>query len=193
MKAKKKFPDLNKDGKITKADILKGRGVFKKGGKIGRGKSKRIKSEVDFDMNLPVPEVRSKSANIAKSKMQQKLAADLARSKGGRYEGSVVPGKDVPRVQLFEDPKTGEFIARPKVSSPAYKKGGKMPKYKKGGGMSGLSAAQKEVYRRGLAAYMSSGNRPKVSQHACAMARVKSDFGKREAAKIRAGKGKKKK
>ena len=30
----KKFPDLNKDGKVTKADILKGRGVpgFKHGG-----------------------------------------------------------------------------------------------------------------------------------------------------------------
>ena len=29
-----KFPDLNKDGKVTKADILKGRGVkgFKAGG-----------------------------------------------------------------------------------------------------------------------------------------------------------------
>ena len=93
-KAGGKFPDLNKDGKITKADILKGRGVFKKGGKKG--------------------------------------------------------------------------------------------------GMSGLSAAQKEVYRRGLAAYMSSGNRPKVSQHAWAMARVKSAFGKKEAAKIRAGKSKKK-
>jgi hypothetical protein len=26
------FPDLNKDGKITRADILKGRGVFKDGG-----------------------------------------------------------------------------------------------------------------------------------------------------------------
>ena len=26
------FPDLNKDGKITRADVLKGRGVFKKGG-----------------------------------------------------------------------------------------------------------------------------------------------------------------
>ena len=26
------FPDLTGDGKITKADILKGRGVFKKGG-----------------------------------------------------------------------------------------------------------------------------------------------------------------
>ena len=48
----------------------------------------------------------------------------------------------------------------------------KKAKKKKGGGMAGLSAAQKEVYRRGLAAYMSSGNRPKVSQHAWAMARV---------------------
>jgi len=88
-----KFPDLNKDGKVTQADILKGRGVFKKGGK-------------------------------------------------------------------------------------------------KGGGMSGLDSAEKQVYKRGLAAYMSSGNRPKTSQHAWAMARVKSAFGKKEAAKIRAGGGK---
>ena len=75
-----------------------------------------------------------------------------------------------------------------------YRKGGsvKKKKKKKGGGMAGLSAAQREVYRRGLAAYMSSGNRPKVSQHAWAMARVKSAFGKREAAKIRAKKAKKK-
>ena len=56
---------------------------------------------------------------------------------------------------------------------------------KKKGGMAGLDAAQKVVYRRGLAAYMSSGNRPKVSQHAWAMARVKSEFGRKEAAKIR--------
>jgi len=35
-KAKKggSFPDLNKDGKVTKADILKGRGVIKNGGKL---------------------------------------------------------------------------------------------------------------------------------------------------------------
>jgi hypothetical protein len=32
------FPDLNKDGKITKADILKGRGVFKKGGAVKKKK-----------------------------------------------------------------------------------------------------------------------------------------------------------
>ena len=29
-----KFPDLNKDGEVTQADILKGRGVYKKGGKV---------------------------------------------------------------------------------------------------------------------------------------------------------------
>ena len=29
MKKKKTFPDLNKDGKITYADILKGRGIEK--------------------------------------------------------------------------------------------------------------------------------------------------------------------
>ena len=34
MKKKKSFPDLNKDGKITKADILKGRGVFAMGGPV---------------------------------------------------------------------------------------------------------------------------------------------------------------
>ena len=28
----KKFPDLTGDGKVTRADILKGRGVFRKGG-----------------------------------------------------------------------------------------------------------------------------------------------------------------
>ena len=30
----KEFPDLNNDGKVTRADVLKGRGVFKKGGWI---------------------------------------------------------------------------------------------------------------------------------------------------------------
>ena len=36
-KNKKKFPDLNKDGKITKADILAGRGVLRqqKNGRYG--------------------------------------------------------------------------------------------------------------------------------------------------------------
>lgn len=38
MKEGGSFPDLNKDGKVTKADILKGRGVFKKGGSVKKKK-----------------------------------------------------------------------------------------------------------------------------------------------------------
>ena len=39
-KGGKSFPDLNKDGKITKADILKGRGVIaKKGATVKKAKS----------------------------------------------------------------------------------------------------------------------------------------------------------
>ena len=36
-KKKKSFPDLNKDGKVTKADVLMGRGVLRKqkSGKYG--------------------------------------------------------------------------------------------------------------------------------------------------------------
>ena len=30
----KKFPDLTGDGKVTQADILKGRGVFQEGGSM---------------------------------------------------------------------------------------------------------------------------------------------------------------
>jgi len=71
--------------------------------------------------------------------------------------------------------------------------GGKVKKYNKGGAFyKSLDAAEKEVYDRGLAAALSDGNRSGVSQHGWATARVKSDFGKKEAAKIRAGKGKKK-
>ena len=36
-----KFPDLTGDGKVTRADVLKGRGVFGKGGKV-RAKKSRV-------------------------------------------------------------------------------------------------------------------------------------------------------
>ena len=32
------FPDLTGDGKVTKADVLKGRGVFKRGGSVNKKK-----------------------------------------------------------------------------------------------------------------------------------------------------------
>jgi hypothetical protein len=47
----KSFPDLNNDGEVTQADILKGRGVYKKGGKV---KKKRYEDggEVEFESKM---------------------------------------------------------------------------------------------------------------------------------------------
>ena len=38
-----KFPDLTGDGKVTRADVLKGRGVFKSGGMAKRGRGCEIR------------------------------------------------------------------------------------------------------------------------------------------------------
>jgi hypothetical protein len=100
-KAKKKFPDLNKDGKITKADILKGRGVFKKGGKV---KAKKAASNA--------PYVSSKSQQTAEKMLDNKL-----RSEGytrGRSDARA------PSFKLTQDTKSGEYRFR------KYSKGGKV-------------------------------------------------------------------
>ena len=58
-----KFPDLTGDGKVTRADVLKGRGVFKNGGK----------SRVNEAGNYTKPGMRKRIFNQIK-----------AGSKGGR-------------------------------------------------------------------------------------------------------------
>ena len=40
---RKSFPDLTGDGKVTRADVLKGRGVFKSGGLAKRGRGCEIR------------------------------------------------------------------------------------------------------------------------------------------------------
>ena len=48
-KVKKKFPDLTGDGKVTRADVLKGRGVFRKGGKANTRRMNRLEELVRVD------------------------------------------------------------------------------------------------------------------------------------------------
>jgi hypothetical protein len=88
----KSFPDLNKDGKITKADILKGRGVIKNGGKIKKAQAgltasnKRV-GPVDpngawtkvQEMNLPPKNVKTK-VSLTKNKQ---LGATKMKMGGG--------------------------------------------------------------------------------------------------------------
>ena len=74
-RAKNKFPDLNKDGKVTFADVLRGR--LKKnqgdGGKVSMGKGGKTKSRVNEAGNYTKPGMRKRIFNRIK-----------AGSKGGR-------------------------------------------------------------------------------------------------------------
>ena len=62
----KDFPDLTGDGKVTRADVLKGRGVFKKGG-VAKATKK--------------PAVKKPSAAAKKSSPRAKLAPAIKKSK----------------------------------------------------------------------------------------------------------------
>ena len=166
---------------------------------------KKIKSKSKIDYSTgPAYEAKSKSRQAADKMYDAKggnksgLKSKLTKDSEGNYirrsvdssPASMAKGGLTGGQKKLDKNKDGKISG---ADFKMMKKGGKVRMYNKGGGMSNLDAAQKQVYKRGLAAYMSSGNRPKTSQHAWAMARVKSDFGKKEAAKIRSGKGKAKK
>jgi len=58
---KKNFPDLTGDGKVTQADILKGRGVFQK------DKNKERKNVRNLPETPPVTEIKKKKSNVRKN------------------------------------------------------------------------------------------------------------------------------
>ena len=65
-KSGKKFPDLTGDGKVTRADVLKGRGVFKRGGDVSKrtspkkGESRRDKMKRNEKFDRIAEEGREK-------------------------------------------------------------------------------------------------------------------------------------
>jgi len=58
----KKFPDLNKDGKVTQADILKGRGVYNEGGSLMMPPEREV--PVDTYDNISTPEEIEQTENM---------------------------------------------------------------------------------------------------------------------------------
>jgi len=83
---RKKFPDLTGDGKVTQADILKGRGVFKKGGS-SKFIQKAIKKPGSLRKSLGV----KKGKTIPKSKL--KAAAKKSGKLGQRARFAITLGK----------------------------------------------------------------------------------------------------
>jgi len=80
-----RFPDLTGDGKVTRADILKGRGVFRSGGKVPTGKYKTSDGR----------EISKSSAREAAIKEIKRKASNKASRahKQGEKRGKKVVGK----------------------------------------------------------------------------------------------------
>ena len=71
--AEKKFPDLSGDGKVTKKDILMGRGVIKKkrGGPVDSPKKKKKKKGF---LGIAIDIIRPKTISAAKGGLAGRLA-----------------------------------------------------------------------------------------------------------------------
>ena len=85
-----KFPDLTGDGEVTKADVLKGRGVFKKGGKVGEKwiqkaikKPGALKKSLGVKEGQKIPAKKLAAAAKAPGKLGQRarLAKTLQKMK----------------------------------------------------------------------------------------------------------------
>jgi hypothetical protein len=81
----KEFPDLTGDGKTTQADILKGRGVFKKGGFIKDAIKKpgALRKSLGVKKGEKIPASKLAKAAKAPGKMGQRarLAQTLKKMK----------------------------------------------------------------------------------------------------------------
>lgn len=62
------FPDLTGDGKVTRADVLKGRGVFKKGGSIMKTAGRTTTGVISDYQGYKGPKSKTPMAKLKRSK-----------------------------------------------------------------------------------------------------------------------------
>ena len=73
--AKKSFPDLTGDGKVTRADVLKGRGVFKEGGSTVDSSIDRLSKQYSKKTGVSEKEAR----DLFRKRYQQTAPRPLRR------------------------------------------------------------------------------------------------------------------
>jgi len=124
----KSFPDLNKDGKITKADILKGRGVIAQNGKKMqgvKGMSENEKLKKGITKLAPVKDKPVKKAALgALLPLAMKAAPMVAGMLGGKGKGKsggmggmlggLMGGKNGKTVKKAQ---TGKIVKKTKTSN----------------------------------------------------------------------------
>jgi len=106
------FPDLNDDGKVTRADILKGRGVFKRGGKVKKTRKFQDGGETEFESK------QGENPGIS----------DDIRARAMEY----VRKQNEPSSELVKEPPVAKTKATPKATPKAEPKTTTKPPQEKG-------------------------------------------------------------
>jgi len=99
------FPDLNDDGKVTRADVLKGRGVFKRGGKVKKVRKFQDGGETGFEPSGGMEYLKrmtSKYAEKPKSDLDQ-LRSNIKSTGRAGMAGAKAAAESIPMVRGAKD------------------------------------------------------------------------------------------
>jgi outer membrane biosynthesis protein TonB len=150
------FPDLNDDGKVTRADVLKGRGVFKRGGKVKKMRKFEEGGDVEFEskmgQNPQIDEMTRIRAQDYAEEMQRPAPEIETR------EAPKAKPKAKPKAEPKAEPKTTPKVES-KKEEPSFLKGTK--------GYKNLGALFKSMREKaGITSYKSGGKVSSASKRA---------------------------
>lgn len=159
-KAGGKLPDLTGDGKVTQADVLKGRGVFKAGGKVGyhRMPDGTMMKDSEHKMKKGGTVKKYQAGGAMKSSPRPRMRPDdmedMPRRRGGAPMTSPRPRA---RPRYMEEEAGAVERGNRAAMREAYdqetlangmKKGGKVTKMKAGGKVRGCGMARGGAVRQ---------------------------------------------
>lgn len=117
-----KMPDLTGDGKVTQADVLKGRGVFKEGGTVKKYQAGGMTSSLrpkmrpeDMDEEMMSKRKKSKKSKESKKPMRPKARPEMPEMIGSTPRGST---RGVDPKEMYGEENVGRMTGM--------KKGGKV-------------------------------------------------------------------
>jgi len=150
------FPDLNDDGKVTRADVLKGRGVFKRGGKVKKMRKFEEGGDVEFEskmgQNPQIDEMTRIRAQDYAEEMQRPAPEIETR------EAPKAKPRAKPKAEPKAEPKTTPKVES-KKEEPSFLKGTK--------GYKNLGALFKSMREKaGITSYKSGGKISSASKRA---------------------------
>ena len=101
----KKFPDLTGDGKVTQADILKGRDVFNEGNEVDgeEGQEQYIRSLLVSQMISQLPDETDAEAKVRQERTQQELDTFDESVLRKAYQRMDAERDDMAKIYMTED------------------------------------------------------------------------------------------